>query len=66
MGNGIWFLCAGAALFAASIYLVNRFDLSRGGIFRPILSGEGKRLPALAALALGIGGGIMIYLGMRS
>jgi hypothetical protein len=66
MGAGIWYFVGGAALFAASIYIVNRFDLGRGGIFAPILGGGPKRLPALAAVALGIAGGILIYTGMRA
>lgn len=63
---GLWFLIGGAALFAVSIAIVNRFNLQRGGLFTPLTTPGAKKLPTIGAIGFGIAGGILIYYGLRA
>ena len=65
MSQNLWLILAGVASIAASLYLVNRFDLSRLPPMQALAS-SGKRLPMLAVMALVLAGGVLIYFGMRT
>jgi hypothetical protein len=60
-----WMVIGGVVLLAASVLIVNRFDLARRGPFVAIMGNEGKRLPGIAAMVLGLAGGALLFLGMR-
>lgn len=66
MMPGIWFFVGGAALFAVSLYIVNRYNLQRGGIFAPLMTPGANKLPTIGAIGFGIAGAIFIYYGMRA
>ena len=61
-----WYLLGGVAMFGASMYIVNRFGLHRQGLFTPLVTRGARKLPTLAAIALGTAGGALVYLGMRA
>lgn len=56
----------GVALLGLSILVVNRYNLHRGGIFAPLVTPGANKLPTIAALAFGLAGGILVYLGVRA
>jgi hypothetical protein len=60
-----WYLIGGIALFAVSIFIVNRYNLQRGGIFAPLTTPGANKLPTIGALAFGIAGGILMFYGLR-
>ena len=62
---GLWFFIGGAALFAVSLFIVNRYDLQRGGIFTPLTTPGANKLPTIGAIGSGIAGAILIYYGLR-
>ncbi|MEO6012774.1 MAG: hypothetical protein ABIQ30_04210 [Devosia sp.] len=64
MGQNLWLIAGGVASISASLYIVNRFDLSRVPPMQALAS-AGKRLPMLAVIALVLVGGALIYFGMR-
>lgn len=64
--GGIWFFIGGAALFAISIAIVNRYNLQRGGLFAPLTTPGARKLPTIGAIVFGIAGGILIYYGLRT
>lgn len=64
--GGTLFLIAGALLFGISIFIVNRFNLQRGGLFAPLTTPGARKLPTLGAIGFGIAGGILIYYGLRA
>jgi hypothetical protein len=61
----IWMIVGGIVMLGASALIVDRFGLQRRGIREP-LTNDQNRLPALAAVVLGLAGGALFFLGMRS
>ena len=61
----VWMMLGGAALLAGSLMVVNRFDLAKRGPFVSLMSNDGHRFPAAAAIVLGLAGGALFFLGMR-
>lgn len=66
MMPGIWCLVGGAALFAISLVIVNRYNLQRGGLFAPLMTPGARKLPTIGAIGFGIAGAILIYYGVRA
>ncbi|HWA17842.1 MAG TPA: hypothetical protein VG757_02495 [Devosia sp.] len=60
----MWMIVGGVAMLGGSALIVDRYGLQRRGITAPLADGR-NRLPALAALALGLAGGALFFLGMR-
>ncbi len=63
---GLWYLIGGAALFALSLYIVNRFNLQRGGLFTPLTTPGSPKLPTIGAIGFGVAGAILVYYGLRA
>ena len=61
----LWMIGGGIVLLASSLMIVNRFGLQARGMVEPITSGR-DRFPAIAAIVLGLAGGALFFLGMRS
>ena len=62
----VWLAGAGIVLFGLSMFVVNRFDLHRRGLFEPLTTRGANKLPTLAAMAFGIAGGILVFYGLRA
>jgi hypothetical protein len=62
----VWAAAAGILLLGLSMFVVNRFDLQRKGLFAPLTPGGANRLPTLVAMGLGIAGGILVFYGLRA
>jgi hypothetical protein len=61
----VWMVGGGIVLLGASLLIVNRFGLQSRGMMAPLRNGQ-SRLPALAAIVLGLAGGALLFLGTRS
>ena len=61
-----WYLIGGVALFAVSIFIANRYNLQRGGLFAPLTTPGANKLPTIGAIAFGIAGGVLVYYGLRA
>jgi hypothetical protein len=61
----MWLIGGGIVMLGGSALIVDRFGLQRRGISAPLADGR-NRLPALAAIVLGLAGGALFFLGMRS
>jgi hypothetical protein len=66
MDTKLLLVLGGIALVGLSMYVVNRFELHRTGLMRPLTTKGAAKLPTILAIVLGIGGGVLAYLGMRA